>query len=71
MEEIKKSVDSYIDTLKKTIESQKIKRKVQKNREADQTRAYYMGIELGLTCLELVKKEIEKHEHQRGNTKED
>ena len=69
MEQIKKSVDSFIDTLEQTIESQKIKRRVQKNKDADQTRAYYMGIELGLSCLILIKKEIEQYEHQARNRK--
>lgn len=52
MEEIYEEIQDSIDTLKRHIEAQKIKRKTLKGAKADESLTYSIGIEIGLACLQ-------------------
>lgn len=58
MEEIYEEIQDSIDTLKRHIEAQKIKRKTLKGAKADESLTYSIGMEIGLAALQSLQNRV-------------
>ena len=58
MEEIYAEIQDSIDTLKRHIEAQKIKRKTLKGAKADESLTYSIGMEIGLAALQSLQNRV-------------
>jgi hypothetical protein len=59
-QEINEEIQDSIDSLKRHIEAQRIKRKTLKGAKIDESLTYAIGMEVGLACLQNLQDKVKE-----------